>query len=173
MFGILFLLFTVIPALELYLLFKIGAQIGLAQTLFIIISTGFIGANLVKSQGLKILMEIQNELGRGGVPSNAILKGLLMLVGGVLMITPGFITDVIGILLVLPITQDIIGLFLKPLLFKMLKSNKVNVFYSARGGFPGAQQGNPFEQNPYEAHPQDQNINDTSDVFEAQYEKRD
>lgn len=170
MFGVLFLLFTVIPALELYLLFKIGAQIGLAQTLFIIISTGIIGASLVKSQGVKILMQIQGELGAGKVPSNAIFKGLLMLVGGVLMVTPGFITDITGILLVLPVTQDIIGLILKPLLFKAIASNKVNVFYSAQG-FPGQRSNHSQSESPFERN--ETNLNNNSDVFEAEYEKRD
>lgn len=165
MLGILFLLFTIVPAVELYLLFKVGAQIGAPQTIFIIIATGIIGAGLAKSQGLKIIREIQTQLQTGNMPSKAIERGLMMLVGGVLLVTPGFITDIIGILLITPITQDIIGLFLKPFLFKTLKSGNVNVFYSNQK----TRNQNPFETKFEEPAPK----KFEGDAIEAEYEKRD
>ena len=83
MFGILFLLFTVVPAFELFLLFKIGAQIGGFNTVAIVILTGIIGASLAKSQGLSILMKIQNEMAKGGIPGDAIIQGLMIFAGAV------------------------------------------------------------------------------------------
>jgi UPF0716 protein FxsA len=147
------------------LLFKVGAQIGGPQTIFIIIATGIIGAGLAKSQGLKILTQIQTQLQTGKIPSKAIERGLMMLVGGVLLVTPGFMTDIVGILLITPISQDLIGLLLKPFLFKTLKSGNVNVFYSNQNN--NAQ--SPFEESFTEQAPKQFE----GDAIEAEYEKRD
>ena len=89
MFLILVLLFTCIPALELYLLFSVGAQIGAINTILIIIGTGIVGASLAKSQGLELLFKIQDQLNKGQMPTGQLLQGFLVMGGGLLLLTPG------------------------------------------------------------------------------------
>lgn len=138
MFGILVFLFTVIPALEIFLLFKIGAQIGGFNTVFIVIATGIIGASLAKSQGLSILMKIQNEVNKGGVPGNAIIQGLMVFAGGLLLLTPGFMTDIFGFSLVMPGPRHLLMFWVKKLVVKAMQNGNLN-FQSfgsnGRGGF--------------------------------------
>ncbi|MFC1510632.1 FxsA family protein [Candidatus Omnitrophota bacterium] len=110
MFGYLVLLFTVVPALELAVLIKVGSFIGVGNTLTIIILTGVVGAYLARLQGFLILQEIQGKLNQGLMPSAQLLDGLMVLVGGILLLTPGFITDVMGFLLLVPFTRAILKL---------------------------------------------------------------
>jgi UPF0716 protein FxsA len=98
----LFLLFTIIPVLELYLLIKIGGMIGALNTVLIILVTAIIGASLAKSQGLMVLSQIQQALNEGRLPANELLHGLIILLGGVALLTPGFITDFIGLSMLIP-----------------------------------------------------------------------
>jgi len=108
MFPYLILLFTVLPALELALLIKLGGHIGVGNTLFIIIFTGVLGAYLARLQGFLVLQKIQNELNHGTMPNAQLLDGLMILVGGIVLLTPGFITDIFGFLLLIPWTRILI-----------------------------------------------------------------
>ena len=111
MFGLLVFLFTVVPALELYLLFSIGAEIGILNTVAIIFLTGVTGAYLAKSQGLYIIYRLQKELSEGKMPAEQILHGLIVFGGGLLLLTPGFMTDIFGFCMVLPGTRHLIMKF--------------------------------------------------------------
>ena len=91
MFLALLLLFTVIPALEIFLFIEIGGQIGAFNTFMIVIVTGIVGAALAKSQGLQIIQKIQTELNDGKLPADQFFHGLLVFGGGLLLLTPGFI----------------------------------------------------------------------------------
>lgn len=113
MFFNLVLLFTVIPALELFLLFRIGALVGGMNTFAIIIMTGVIGAALAKSQGIAIAQNVQKQLAKGEIPANEMIQGLLVLGGGLLLLTPGFLTDILGFSMVLPGTRWILARMLK------------------------------------------------------------
>ena len=108
MFGYLVLLFTILPAIELALLIKIGSNIGVGNTFFIIIFTGVLGAYLARLQGFLILRKIQDDLNRGIMPNDQLTDGLMILVGGIVLLTPGFITDVFGFLLLIPWTRTLI-----------------------------------------------------------------
>ena len=101
----LFLLFTLLPAFELWLLMQIGDVIGFAETIFLIIITGIVGASMAKREGLSVLMQIQQEAQRGSPPGDKLVEGLLILVGGVLLVTPGVMTDFFGFSLIFPITR--------------------------------------------------------------------
>jgi UPF0716 protein FxsA len=103
----LFLLFTIIPVLELYLLIRIGGMIGAFNTVLIILATAIVGASLAKSQGLMVLTQIQQALNEGRLPANELLHGLFILLGGVALLTPGFITDFIGLSMLIPNIRDI------------------------------------------------------------------
>lgn len=98
----LLLLFIGIPVLELFLFLLIGSKIGITATLAIIIVTGFLGAYLTKSQGLKALKNYQDSLAAGKLPHEAVLDGLMILIAGAVLLTPGFLTDAIGFSLLVP-----------------------------------------------------------------------
>ncbi len=98
----LFLLFTLVPVAELYLLIKVGGLIGALPTIGIVLVTGAAGASLARWQGLAALEEIQAAMSEGRVPGQALLAGVLVLAGGLLLVTPGILTDVTGLLLLVP-----------------------------------------------------------------------
>ena len=102
----LFIIFTIIPVLELYLIIKVGGMIGALNTVLIILVTAIIGASLTKSQGLIVLSKIQQALNEGRIPGNELLHGLMILIGGATLLTPGFITDLIGLSMLIPHVRD-------------------------------------------------------------------
>lgn len=104
----LFLLFTIVPTVELWLLFQVGSILGFWETILIVIITGMIGASMAKREGLSVLREIQEAPSKGIPIGDKIGEGLLVLVGGVLLITPGILTDLFGFALIFPITRRLI-----------------------------------------------------------------
>jgi UPF0716 protein FxsA len=102
MFFKIFLAFTLIPAAEIYLLIQIGGIIGALNTLLVIIITGFVGAYLARLQGMHTLLKIQSNLQQGIMPAEELIDALLILVAGIVLLTPGFLTDAAGLLLLIP-----------------------------------------------------------------------
>lgn len=107
MFFKLLILFIVVPLIEIALLIKIGKMIGLWPTLFIVIATGFMGAALARFQGFLVMKKIKNELSLGNMPADELIDGLLILIGGIVLLTPGLITDAIGFLMLIPWSRKI------------------------------------------------------------------
>jgi UPF0716 protein FxsA len=105
MFFRLLILFTVIPIVELYLLVKIGQHIGTLNTIAVVILTGIAGASFAKSQGAQVINQIRQALSQGQLPSRELLEGAMVLVGAVMLITPGFLTDLFGLTLLFPLTR--------------------------------------------------------------------
>ncbi|MCA9399021.1 MAG: membrane protein FxsA [Candidatus Omnitrophica bacterium] len=140
MFFALVILFTVLPALELALLIKIGGHIGVINTIFIIISTGVLGAYLARLQGFLTLNKIQASLNEGKMPSSELMDGLMILVGGIVLLTPGFITDTIGFLLLIPWTRALVKIWLQQRFENMIKNGQAVTFTSFRS------QRNEFEK---------------------------
>lgn len=101
----LFLLFLIVPVIEIYLLLKVGSLIGAVPTVAILLAISFLGAWLVRHQGFLVLRRIQTELAQGHLPAAELLDGALILVGGVLLLTPGFFTDFLGIFFLFPPTR--------------------------------------------------------------------
>ncbi len=97
-----FLLFTAVPLLELALLIWIGNRIGHIQTVMLVLLTGVVGASLARFEGLRTLRQIQAEMGRGQLPGEALVGGAMILVAGALLITPGVLTDVVGLSVLIP-----------------------------------------------------------------------
>ncbi len=128
MFFRLFLLFTIIPLIEIWVLIQVGQQIGAFDTIALIILSGIIGAFLARSQGFYIISKIQHELSQGQMPTESLTDGLIILVGAVLLITPGFVTDVMGFLLLVPQTR----VFVKKLVMSQFKNyiSRNNVYSS-------------------------------------------
>lgn len=104
----LLLLFIITPILEMAILIELGKRIGTLQTIGIIVITGVVGAWLAKSQGLRIYGKLRGSLYNGELPHNHLIEGLLILIGGALLITPGILTDVAGFILVLPWTRKLV-----------------------------------------------------------------
>lgn len=102
MFRFLFLLFIIIPIIEIALLMQIGAWIGVWPTIAIVIITAWLGAKNVKQQGVSTLNSVQTKVAEGQAPSEEIVSGLMLLIAGVLLLTPGFATDIFGLSLLVP-----------------------------------------------------------------------
>jgi UPF0716 protein FxsA len=108
----LFLLFAIVPVIEVYLLIKVGSLIGGPATVATLLSISLLGAYLVRSQGFRIVSRIQEELALGRLPAAQMMDGALVLVGGVLLMTPGFFTDFLGIFFLIPATRKLIKMWL-------------------------------------------------------------
>jgi len=100
--GVLAFLFIGMPALEIYVLIKVGGMIGALPTLGIIVATGVAGAALAKQQGLAAVKQVQGSLAEGDRIGSSLVEAALVLAAGVLMLTPGFITDAFGLCMLLP-----------------------------------------------------------------------
>jgi UPF0716 protein FxsA len=98
----LFLLFTLMPLLELWLLFQLSGKFGFFTTISIVLMTGIVGASLARWQGWQAMSRIQSDMQQGIMPAKALGDGVMILVAGVLLITPGVITDVVGLSLLIP-----------------------------------------------------------------------
>lgn len=107
MIGFLLLLFIAVPIIELALLIKVGQLVGVLNTISLVILTGIIGAFLARREGLKTLFGIQRDLDLGILPSNRIVDGFLIFCGGLLLLTPGLVTDLIGFFLLVPQTRGV------------------------------------------------------------------
>ncbi|KPJ61133.1 MAG: hypothetical protein AMS15_06115 [Planctomycetes bacterium DG_23] len=113
MFFKLILLFTITPIVELAILIKLGQEIGLLPTLAIVIATGILGASLAKWQGWGVIRRIREDLENARMPAQALFDGLLILVGGALLLTPGIITDLAGFFLLIPPGRRLVQTYLK------------------------------------------------------------
>lgn len=107
------LLFTLLPLIELALLIQLGNFLGLTPTIILVAITGIIGVSLAKSQGLIVLTNIKQLLAQGQLPTDDLIAGLLILIGGVFLLTPGLITDILGFLLIFPLTRIMLGKLFK------------------------------------------------------------
>jgi|TARA_B110000444_G_scaffold40266_1_gene36070 UPF0716 protein FxsA len=102
----LFVLFIAVPIIEIALFIQIGGFLGFWVTMLIVILTAIIGTRLVKSQGLNAIKDVQNSFINGGNTANSLINGALILVAGVLLLTPGFFTDFIGLTFLFPSTRS-------------------------------------------------------------------
>jgi len=140
----LFLLFTVVPALELWLLIQIGSIIGTFETIFLIILTGAIGANLARNQGLQVLGELNQAIQEGKSPAKKVAEGLLILGGGLLLITPGICTDIVGFSVMVPPFRAALAQVLQNILLKRIQIGNMQQM----GGFPPPTSSIPKEEKP-------------------------
>mgnify|MGYP001379173713 FL=1 len=109
----LFLAFTIIPVSEIYILIAIGGQIGILPSIGLVILTGIIGASLARSQGLQTLGRIRDSFQQGVVPGEELLNALLIAIAGIVLLTPGFLTDAAGLFLLIPATRTLCREWLK------------------------------------------------------------
>ncbi|MDF1589276.1 MAG: FxsA family protein [Gammaproteobacteria bacterium] len=106
MFRSLFILFLVIPLIEIYFLIQVGKVIGAGWTIFAVVATAVIGAWLLRLQGFNTLQRAQVSIAQGQIPAIAMLEGVALVMSGALLLTPGFFTDTIGFLLLIPAVRQ-------------------------------------------------------------------
>lgn len=124
----LFLLFTLIPIIELMILIDLGTSIGLAPTLGVVILTGALGAWAARTQGFYVVSRIQSEMAAGRLPGAEMVEGAMVLVGGVLLLTPGLLTDAAGFALMVPAVRAVVRSWLMRKFEKMIDEGKVHVY---------------------------------------------
>ncbi|WP_019121946.1 FxsA family protein [Brevibacillus massiliensis] len=129
MFRILIVLFIFVPIIELWGLIAVGKVIGGWQTVGLAILISIFGAWLAKQQGLQVLRLVQLQLSRGQMPTDALLDGLLVLFGGLLLLVPGFFTDLLGLLLLIPYTRMFVHFFLKKWIQFLIVSGKIRFLF--------------------------------------------
>jgi UPF0716 protein FxsA len=105
---VLFLVFIVAPLVELYVIVQVAQSIGVLETIAALIVISAIGAWLVKAAGISVIVRIQQQLAVGRMPTNELVDGGILLFAGALMLAPGFLSDILGILLILPPTRAVV-----------------------------------------------------------------
>jgi UPF0716 protein FxsA len=125
----LFLLIIIVPAAEIGFLLVSGQIIGVWPTVLIIILTGVIGSYLAKKQGLATYYQLQRQLQTGQLPGDALLDGICILVGGTLLLTPGFFSDILGFLLLFPRTRVFFKQMMKKWFQKRIKNGNRKIIY--------------------------------------------
>ncbi len=129
------MLFTIVPLVELFILIKIGSHIGALNTILLVILTAVLGALLARLEGLRTLQQIQLSLSQGQIPAEEMIDGVLIFVGGVLLLTPGVLTDLFALVLLFPYTRTHFKRWLRRRFDRMIASGDVRLHYH-RGG-PG------------------------------------
>ncbi len=151
---VLFLMFTVFPALELWLIITVGEQVGAWQTVLTLVLAGILGSWLGKRAGFQVLREIFEGLRQGIPPADKLVEAGLVLVGAVLLITPGYLSDVVGLVLFIAPVRRFLAPSIKNLAWKWLLQRGLQVGPPAAG--PNAPKTNPSKppaDPPHFQHP--------------------
>lgn len=165
MFPVLLLLFICVPIIEIGLFIQLGGFLGLWPTIALVLLTAIVGASLVRSQGLQTLMSVQSRMQQGELPAQQILEGVMLAVSGVLLLTPGFMTDAFGMIVLLPAPRAALA---KQIMARV----KVNTI--SGGGFQGGfHTHGDFGQNPFEQNDPFRNQGGDGNTFEGEYERKD
>jgi len=134
-FGGLALLLIAVPILELVILIRLGQVLGLLPTLGLVLATGLLGATLARLEGMRVLMRFQRELATGQLPTQSAMDGVCVLIGGVLLLTPGVLTDVAGLSLLFPPTRHGIQWWIRKKLEKGMADGSIRVMSMGSHGF--------------------------------------
>jgi UPF0716 protein FxsA len=121
----LILLFTVVPFIELTLLIEIGSHIGTLNTIIIVIVTGIIGAFMARIAGLTVFLKIQENLRQGIFPRDELFDGVLILISGAFLLTPGLLTDALGFFLLIPFGRLVVKGWLKEIIKTRIDRNEI------------------------------------------------
>lgn len=152
---VLFVIFVVVPILEISLLIQVGNVLGGLNTIALVILTALLGASLVRSQGLRTLMSLQQRISAGEQPAQEIIEGVMLAIAGVLLVTPGFVTDTLGLV------------FLTPWSRRWLAQQGVNKIKLGTSGAPFAQRGQSFHHDDKgERHSQ-------GETLEGEFQRKD
>ncbi|EEO00496.1 membrane protein FxsA [Vibrio cholerae] len=153
MFPILLFLFIAVPVIEIALFIQVGGVLGVWPTIALVLLTAIVGASLVRSQGLQTLLTVQQRLAQGQLPAQQILEGVMLAVAGVLLLTPGFFTDILGMLVLLPAPRAYLA---KQLMSRVVVGN----IHASGAGF---ERPNPFHDR----------ANPNGTTYEGEFERKD
>ena len=163
----LFLLFIVVPIIEITLLINVGQAIGAWNTVGLVLLSAFVGVNMLRYQGLSTLGRAQQRMQSGEIPGKEMVEGIVLAVGGALLLTPGFVTDVIGFLCLIPFTRQRFA--------KLLFSRFSVVAMSQHGAqFTSQDQHTVFEDDHVtrESHYRPSKGRDNGDVIDGEFERK-
>ena len=167
MFKALFFLFIVIPIVEIALLIQVSEVIGGWSTIALVIVTAFVGAKLVKQQGTDALKNVQVQMAQGQMPAEELFAGLCVIIAGVLLLTPGIMTDVLGFLLLTPVVRKRLAAnLMSQAKVKMTNPQQSGGFYYS--SFTHTQ--SPEREQFTETHIQS---NKPSNTLEGEFERKD
>ena len=121
----LFIVFSIIPIIELAILIELGRHIGSTIIVTLIITTGMAGALLARNQGLYVLRQLQSSIQRIQSPADPIIDGVLVLIGGLLLLTPGILTDAVGFLILFPFSRQSLRNFLKSIILRRVNRETI------------------------------------------------
>jgi UPF0716 protein FxsA len=153
-------LFIILPIAEMAVLIQVGGMIGVLNTVGLVLLTAVIGAALLRQQGLATLLKANQRLNSGELPAKEVAEGLILAVGGALLLTPGFITDTIGFLCLIPVTRHWLS---AQALKRLVVSGQSSAFVFRSGGR------GPFDQGPFGGqNPFDRDAN--GDIIEGDYQ---
>ena len=128
----LIILFIGLPILEFALLIKLHGMVGFLPTVLLVFLTGIAGATLVRRQGVNILFKIQQEMNAGNLPAPQMIDGVMILLAGALLVTPGLITDFVGFALLIPFVREQIRFWLRKQLEKKMNTGYIQVNVNGR-----------------------------------------
>ncbi|MGB5447091.1 MAG: FxsA family protein [Psychromonas sp.] len=157
MFAKLFLTMVSVSLLEIYVLIKVGGFLGAWPTVGLVILTALVGSALVRSQGLQLFQQLQQRLARGESPGQELVEGFMLLVTGVLLVTPGFVTDFLGLLILQPGIRSVVAKFI-------LANVKLNS--AIPGGFYQSSADSPFGDDL-------KRRKDDGNIIEGEFERKD
>ena len=146
---ILFLLFIVFPVAELYVIIRVGSSIGFLNTLGLIVLIAFVGSWLVKREGIRVWTKFNRSVLEGRVPTREIVDGVLIMMAGALLLAPGFVTDILAVLILFPPTR---------LVFRGMLLRRARTGTTILGGFgtasrpPGGHSGDVIDTDGTEPH---------------------
>lgn len=143
MFLALLAIFVIVPLLELWVIIEVGSRIGILPALLTLVLISITGAALAKHQGYRVLMRIQAEVANGKIPGDSLIDGALVLAGALLLLTPGFLTDIAGLLLLIPPARLPVRSLLKRRLKKAAEQRTVFFWPRGFGGGPWGRGGPP------------------------------
>lgn len=134
--GVYFLaIFVAIPIIEIAVFIQAGALIGLWPTIGVVILTAIIGTSLMRAQGLQTLAKAQSQMDQGEMPIGAMFDGICILIAGVLLLTPGFVTDTMGFLLLVPPLRQLIG---AKVIMKLVQSGNIRTNFGGGRSYGAA-----------------------------------
>ena len=131
MLGYLILLFITVPLVEMVILIEVGSRIGTLPTIFIVVITGIIGAALARSEGVGVIRRIYRETSQGILPADALMDGLIILIAGCLLITPGLLTDAAGFMFLVPSIRILIKEWSFNKIKDKIKGDHIEVYYDS------------------------------------------
>lgn len=161
-FHILFLVFLIVPIVEIYVLIQVGGIIGAIPTIFLVVFTAVLGALLLRVQGFATLRRVQESMARGEIPAIAMLEGVALIVAGALLLTPGFFTDAVGFFLLVPAMR-------RWIIRRVLR----NAVVIGPGGGQPESESEPEAEPTYRRPPPSGSARKGGRVIEGEYERKD